>query len=186
MKLTIAPEDYQLAIDMIKLGFRKNVILSEIPAISPRMYGCLRNDSGIDNEDNDFTLGRLRKISTILANQHDKRSATDFLHVYLMTAQDPENRLQIEELIGAYKAYRHLFNVHCGFFDDPLKKHIIDPNLAWQIATNYRNGIIGLTGCFECRQKYIYLTHESEDSCNMKCPYCSESKENEFINNKGE
>ncbi|MBX6949458.1 hypothetical protein EX226_01970, partial [Providencia rettgeri] len=67
MKLTIAPEDYQLAIDMIKLGFRKNVILSEIPAISPRMYGCLRNDSGIDNEDNDFTLGRLRKISTILA-----------------------------------------------------------------------------------------------------------------------
>ncbi|WBA59304.1 hypothetical protein O7C57_21040 (plasmid) [Providencia sp. 21OH12SH02B-Prov] len=38
MKLTIAPEDYQLAIDMIKLGFKKNVILSEIPAISPRMY----------------------------------------------------------------------------------------------------------------------------------------------------
>ncbi len=75
-----------------------------------------------------------------------------------MTAQDPENRLQIEELVGAYKAYRHLFNVHCGFFDDPLKKHI-----TWHgKSQNYRNGIIGLTGCFECRQKYIYLTHESE------------------------
>lgn len=80
--------------------------------------------------------------------------------------------MHIEELVSAYNAYRELYNVHCNSYNDTLKNEIIDANMAWQIATEYRSDIIDLACCFNCRNEYIYLTCNADSVCNMKCPFC--------------
>lgn len=174
--LLIMPDEAGLAVEMIKLGFRKAIILSEIPSLSSSAFDCLKNEAGLSgNGYDEKRLRRLKKVNRVFVDDNLKKHGSLFLYVYLIMASNPKNKMNIEELVSAYSSYRELYNVHCNSYNDTLKSEMIDANMAWQIATAYRSDLIDLVGCFYCRNKYMYLTCNADTVCNMKCAFCGKS-----------
>lgn len=71
------PDEARLAVKMIKLGFRKTIVLSEIPSLSSSGFVFIKREAGLDGEDSeDKRLRRLKKINRILFEDDVKKRLT--------------------------------------------------------------------------------------------------------------
>lgn len=151
----------ETALKMIKLGFRKAIIMNCVSA-PDRLIDALLKAHGKEA----CMRGRLKKSATILYPRGGRIEATNFMTIYLRLAKDPNNVVCIEAIIDAFEVY---LDMHRKFRIRISDEGILDPTCAYILARDYRTADLFMSPCSNCGKHYAALYEENEKG---KCPFC--------------
>ncbi|TDB45582.1 FlhC family transcriptional regulator [Photorhabdus luminescens] len=172
MKAALVKDEdvYAMTQRMVKLGFRKKVIIHSLNT-SDRLIDYLKKEFG----SKEVSIGRLKQSETFLSSTAKKVEATNFMSIYLRKAKDPANTNNILDVVDSFEIYREL---NIKFRPTQAQAMMLDPNEAWILARDFRSEEIRMVKCSKCGMYFISLYSYERAYKKHQCPFCTEAEVN--------